>query len=227
MYLHVNSDGTFSYPGLTFPFPTGIPPASVTTVNEFEVESFKSSKLPNIEGGTGYSIQRRPVPVEGAREIALPTNVVIDLTTASTALPERSRLPVDPFTGYVDVMIAPNGQVVVSNASGGYAPPVSFPFYHFWIAERDDIYEPFSMDPSLNPKPPFQLPMPRGTGGDPRISSNVSYPAGLPVLKGERRLLSINTRTGSITPTSVETFYVNNTSYPYEAAESGVKESQQ
>ena len=67
--------------------------------------------------------------------------------------------------------------------------------------------------------------MPRGTGGDPRIGA-ASYPATLPTLKGERRLLTINTRTGAITPTAIETFYLNNPSYPYEAAESGQKDVQ-
>ena len=57
---------------------------------------------------------RRPVPVEGAREILLPTGVVIDLTTSLGTTTCRSglALPVDPIHRYVDVMIAPNGQVV-------------------------------------------------------------------------------------------------------------------
>ena len=45
-------------------------------------------------------------------------------------------------------------------------------------------------------------------------------------LKGDRRLLSINTRSGAITSTAIETFYLNNPSYPYEAAESGQKDVQ-
>lgn len=187
---------------------------------EFELESFQGNSR-STNNPQEYTITRRPVPSEGAREILMPTNVVIDLTTALTALPERSRLPVDPATGFVDVLIAPNGQVVNAAPSANLAPPVAFPFYHFWICERDDVHDPFPASMNL----PFQLPMPKGTTGDPRIGS-AAYPATLQTLKGERRLLTVNTRTGAITPTAVETFYVNNPSYPYEAAEAGAKDVQ-
>jgi len=139
--------------------------------------------------------------------------------TAWASTQERSRLPVDPFTGNVDVLVAPNGQILASNASSSLAPPVNFPFYHFWITERDDVFEPFDTGP------PY-LPMPSGTGGDPRINASVVYPTTLPNLKSERRLLSVNTRTGQITSTAIEVFYANNTSYPFEAAEAGVKDAQ-
>ncbi len=89
-----------------------------------------------------YSITRRPVVAPGARETALPSNVVIDLTTSFTTL-ERSRLPVDQNTGYVDILINPNGTVLPTTL---YSSPSSFgmssAFYHFWLAERTDLYDP-------------------------------------------------------------------------------------
>lgn len=236
LYLHAtgpNGTGPFVYPGNPFGMADGGFPAFINGAkntnplpNEYEEEVFVK---PRSSLTSGYTINRRPVPVEGSREVLLPTNVVIDLTTWNAGQPERSRLPVDPITGFVDVMVSPNGQLVVAGASANNSPPVQFPFYHFWFTERDDVYEPFgtTANPSPNPPPPPPLlPMPRGTKGDPRINAGAVYPDSLPALKGERRLLSINTRSGVITPTSVETLYVNNTSYPYEAAESGAKESQ-
>ena len=80
-----------------------------------------------------YTIFRRPVVSPGARETTLPAGVVIDLTTWNaptvdwqrptrpTLQPERSRLPVDPYSDYVDIMIAPSGQVVTPGRGGSAA----------------------------------------------------------------------------------------------------------
>jgi type II secretory pathway pseudopilin PulG len=238
MYLHKNADGSFSYPGFTFPYPAGVGSGNVSLLNEFEYERF-TGKLPASEGGVSYTIVRRPVPVEGARDIPLPTNVVIDLTTWNAGLnglngvPERSRLPVDLFTGFVDVMIAPNGQVLVTGASSNASPPVAHPYYHFWLTELDDVFEPHTVGPpfgyaaqlaAVTAANPYRLPMTRDATNDPRIATAANNSQ--PVLKGERRLLSVNTRTGSISSTAIETFYLNNPSYPFEAAESGVKDAQ-
>ena len=68
---------------------------------------------------------------------------------------ERSRLPVDPTTGYVDILLNPNGTVVPTTE---YSSPSSFgmnsAFYHFWLAERGDLF-----DPVANPGVPYLLPM--------------------------------------------------------------------
>jgi prepilin-type N-terminal cleavage/methylation domain-containing protein len=239
MYLHRNSDGSFSYPGFTF-F-VGIVPAFATKQNEFEFETFTGKAPPNIEIGVSYTVQRRPVPVEGARDVAMPTNVVVDLTTwdvgrfSAGGVPERSRLPVDPFTGFVDVMMAPNGQVLIAGPSSNASPPVSEPFYHFWITEREDVNQPdtsgsggsppFAYLPLTTAKP-YRLPMPRDTGNDGRMATAADPTQNVVNLKKDRRLLSINTRSGAITSTAIETFYVNNPSFPYEAAESGQKDVQ-
>lgn len=133
---------------------------------EFEPEQFVGSEFNKVniggESNKRYTIVRRPVVSEGAREVPLPNGVVIDLTTwnATAALdstgathqptlPERSRLPVDPYSFTVDVMLTPDGQVMTANAgqSAGSMSAVSFPtgnmpFYHFWIAQREDVYDP-------------------------------------------------------------------------------------
>ena len=90
-----------------------------------------------------YTVQRRPVPSANAREIALPSNIVIDLTTWGSSPPVRSRLPVNPFTGYVDVIIMPNGTALPTSI---YSAPSSVglggAFLHFWLAERSDVSVP-------------------------------------------------------------------------------------
>src|SRR5262249_27456170 len=49
-----------------------------------------------------YTILRRPTPVAGSREVTLPGGIVIDATTWNSTQ-ERSRLPIDPKTLYVDI----------------------------------------------------------------------------------------------------------------------------
>ena len=88
-----------------------------------------------------YTISRRPVVTPGARETPLPSGVVIDLTTAlptatTPAALERSRLPVDPSSGYVDILLNTDGSVLPTTV---YSSPTSFgmssAFYHFWVAD--------------------------------------------------------------------------------------------
>ena len=121
-----------------------------------------------------YTITRRPAPSSGSREVALPSNVVIDLTTWATTH-ERSRFPlpppangvgsqvINPKSGSVDILVNPDGTVVPSTV---YSSPSSFglngAFLHFWLAERSDVTAPPSgllvLDPPLPP------------GSRPRIS---------------------------------------------------------
>ena len=133
---------------------------------EFEIEQFVGNEFNTLsllaggETNKRYTIVRRPVVSEGAREVALPQGVVIDLTTWNATgargagglqptLPERSRLPIDPYSHTVDVMLTPDGQVMSANAgqsagamSSGTFPTGNMPFYHFWIAQREDVYDP-------------------------------------------------------------------------------------
>jgi len=104
---------------------------------EWEIETWQGSLATAGALNAAYAIQRRPVPSASSRGIDLPTNVVIDLT------PGRSRLPVDPRTGFVDILVYPNGSVVPTTI---YSTPASVglagSFLHFWLAERSDVSVP-------------------------------------------------------------------------------------
>jgi prepilin-type N-terminal cleavage/methylation domain-containing protein len=106
---------------------------------EWEPEAWPASFNSSAPANVAYVIQRRPAPVQNAREVTLPTNVVIDLTTWSTTR-SRSRLPVNASTGYVDILVYPNGSVVPTTQ---FSSPASVgmdgAFLHFWIAERSDV----------------------------------------------------------------------------------------
>ena len=143
-----------------------------------------------------YTIQRRPSPTTNAREVLLPTNVVVDMTTwgfpVAGPSQERSRLPVNVFTGYVDILVYPNGTVVPATI---YSAPSSFgmggSFFHFWLAERSDVFAPQNNAAVTGTSvfPPY-LPLPQGIA--PTLFNGSE-------LKGEYRLVTLFTRTGLIT----------------------------
>ena len=167
-----------------------------------------------------YSIARRPVPTQGGAEVTLPGGVVVDMTGLDPSAPynsERSRLPLDPFTGYVEIMVAPNGQVISSSAASNSAAPASLPFFHFWLTDRGDVQKVRSVDFAAN-NHPF-LPIPRDVGG---AGPNKAF------LKGERRLVTLFTRSGAIVSNNIETFSDGTNTYgfeiPYQNAQNGVKE---
>jgi prepilin-type N-terminal cleavage/methylation domain-containing protein len=138
-----------------------------------------------------YAITRRPVPSSRGREITLPSNVVIDLTTWGTTL-ERSRLPAqafNQFTGTVDLLVYPGGGIVPTTV---YSNPSSFglagSFLHFWLAERGDILAP-------NPNATAAPYLPIGS----ILSTLAATPYNGPQIKGEYRLVSVYSRTGQVT----------------------------
>jgi prepilin-type N-terminal cleavage/methylation domain-containing protein len=153
-----------------------------------------------------YSIQRRPVPTPGAREIFLPTSVVIDATgvssVAAIATDERSRFYVEPWSLYCDIMMNPNGQFIPTTA---YSTPTSGgtePFLHFWLTDKADVYPLGTLwgsgtsGPVANPNSGqvHQLPMPKGS---------LNY-KGSVFLENDRRLVTLFTRTGLITTNAIE-----------------------
>lgn len=127
---------------------------------EYEQEQFLAAQLTSAQGSgfftsQPYLVKRRPVISPQAKEVLLPDGVVIDLTTwnapsitpsTGATLPERSRVPVDPFTLSVDIMLSPSGQVIqagAGQASGemnSLSPTSNMPFYHFWITDRTDVF---------------------------------------------------------------------------------------
>ncbi|MGP0065455.1 MAG: Tfp pilus assembly protein FimT/FimU [Isosphaeraceae bacterium] len=148
--------------------------------NELWPDTFISQPIVNFP----YRIRRRPAPVSLARATSLPTNVVIDLTTWRTTR-ERSRLPVNLYTGAVEFLVNPGGDVVPTTI---YTSPASFgmssAFFHFWLAERTDVFAP-----ATGTTAPL-LPLPVGLGP---ISQNARQ------IQGPHQLLTLFTRTGLLT----------------------------
>ena len=204
-------------------------------IAEWEAEAWPSTLVAHPAFNTQYTIQRRPTPVGNAREISLPSNVVIDLTTWGNAFQERSQFPpgvINPSSGFVDILLYPNGSVVPTTV---YSTPTSFgmsgAFFHFWLAERADVV---AMQLDANGKPvqlvtnqPLYLPV--GTINQ-QLPSTTPYTG--PALQGEYRIVSLFTRTGQVTsndnvqfdnPVSPANGSVYNPGYPFLATEQGTK----
>jgi prepilin-type N-terminal cleavage/methylation domain-containing protein len=159
---------------------------NIDELAEWESEVWPSSLFSQttVIQNQPYRVRRRPAPVASGRTTFLPTNVVIDLTTWGTTR-ERSRLPVNPFTGHVDFLVNPSGEVVPTTI---YSTPASFgmsrAFYHFWLAERSDVYSPDQATAA-----PL-LPLPVGVGPAPSTGRQI---------EGTYGLLTLFTRTGLVT----------------------------
>jgi hypothetical protein len=183
----------------------------VDELAEWETEQWQGALGNTVfAGNTPYTIQRRPAPVPNAREIALPSNVVVDLTTwnypptsfrpPSSPSLERSRLPVNRFTGYVDIIVNPDGTVVPTTIySSAASLQMGGAFLHFWLSERSDLAAP---DPTKT-MPPY-LPLPKGLA--------TGYLAGNAEIDGEYRLITLFTRTGGL---------LVNDNVPFDAANVG------
>lgn len=208
-----------------------------------------------------YNIKRRMVPSANSAEVGLPSDVVIDATTAVVYLPcsksltltepniqklglnqigpscqsdllflnsssERSRLPIDLSTGYVDIIFQPDGQVTTSGASSVNNPPFQVPFYHLWLTDRGDVFpptDPFKSKGKLyNPRLPISVEMLNTLQSQHMNLENSEW-----ALKNERRLITIQTRTGKISSQSVEQFDPNQVDLPYQDAQKGIAEAGQ
>jgi type II secretory pathway pseudopilin PulG len=198
-----------------------------------------SNAVPTPSQPVTYSIKRRPVVTQGAREVNLPTGVVIDATTwnasAWNGFPERSRLPIDPSTLYLDVMLNPTGEVVPTTV---YSNPASFhmsqSFYHFWLAERQDVQEPKALwgsftnpNSSTNAGINFVLPMTQEAYSSVGLLSGLGPLSSPPTLalKGDRRLITLFARNGLLTTHTIENFDVGSTNYPFLESEFGAAET--
>jgi hypothetical protein len=136
-----------------------------------------------------YTIKRRMVPSANSAEVGLPADVVIDATTAlggyvdssinpplfvpqlappnvnysnTLTMSERSRLPIDPYTRYVDIIFQPDGQVVTSSASSVTSAPFQVPFYHLWLADRGDVFPPTDLTKAGGKLSSPRLPLSQG-----------------------------------------------------------------
>lgn len=189
----------------------------VDDVGEWEAESWHGAAAKGMTS-VPYAIRRRPMPSPGAREVALPTHMVIDATTVF-ATRERSRLPVDRFTGFVDVMLNPDGTAAYNSP---YGSPSSFgmadTFYHFFLMERQDVAAPTGTTVPL-------LPIAEPGGKSNRVFAGQ-------VIKGEWALLTLFTRTGQVVsvesppfdnPLAVTKNRPFNVNIPFIASQQGVR----
>lgn len=181
----------------------------VDDAGEWERESWTGPEAGSVVLDQPYTIKRRPVPTQGARVVELPSNVVIDASAWDTTQ-ERSRLPIDPDSLYADIMITPSGTTVPTPYVPGRPIYGGAPFFHFWLAERGDVQAPV-----VTPKVPHQLPMPDGV-----------VAGAATVLKGERRLVTVNWKTGNVVTNALETFSPTDVNVPYGEAQNGIRETQ-
>lgn len=161
---------------------------------EWERETWRGSIASHSQANLAYTIERRPAPGPNAQAVALPSAMVVDATTWHTSR-ERSRLPVNPLTGVVDIVVNPDGTVVPTTV---YSTPssrgMSAAWLHVWLAEREDVIAPREdSGGNLLPWAPgaaYTLPIPEPG------SAVGSLPG--PYLKGERMLVSLEVRSGTI-----------------------------
>ena len=142
-------------------------------------------------------------------------------------------------------MINPDGSVVPTTL---YSSPASIgmagAFYHFWLAERGDVYPPPSTPTASDVDGvvgsdraiPFLLPMPltaisqsspTATATADAYAPLALANASLPVLKGELRIVTVFSKTGQISTNENPTFNVLNTNQPFLEAQQGVSGGQQ
>lgn len=200
------------FQGMTVTYPQ--PSPLIPTLNGVDEDGDGGDNLSEPDAKfsqLAYTIQRRPIPSPGSRILELPTDTAIDMTgwtIYGAEGNERSRLPIDPRTGFIDILIAPNGQVLKADYNTTQpGAPLNFPYFHFWITDAEDIVEPLSTGP------PY-LPIPDVADTQGRK------------LKGERRVVSINTRTGQIVTGSVENFNTSNINTPFFNVEHGIRDEQ-
>ena len=95
----------------------------------------------------------------------------------------------NPFTGYVDIMVNPRSDIVLSTLySAPTAAGLGSAFLHFWIAERSDVYAP-APNSIITGAPPY-LPLPQGDAPSAFNGAEI---------KGEYRLVTLFTRNGTLT----------------------------
>lgn len=181
--------------------------------DEWEVETWTGPQQSAGATNAEYVIRRRPVPTQGARVVELPSGVVIDATTWGTTR-ERSRLPVDPSSLFAEIMVTPGGAVVPTTRCGVPTSGDVVPFLHLVLSERSDVHPAAAAGAR-------RLPLPDGLA-----------PGESATLRGDRRLVTINARSGNVTTNSMEDFdtpapapAVFDVNRPFYAAQMGSREA--
>lgn len=91
-----------------------------------------------------YLVRRRPAPGPASTGVAL-AGAVIDATGYAAKVPSRSVLPVDPWTGSVDLVVDWTGAWSRARTVGvPTADGLKSSFWHFWISDRGEVSAPAS-----------------------------------------------------------------------------------
>lgn len=108
--------------------------------DEWEAETWRGTADSGLLA-TSYTLTPRLVPVE-SKGVLLPASVVIDATGWVTSR-ARSRLPVDPYTGDVDLIFDKTGPVDSPSIYGRPANrPLSEGYLHLWVSGIADVASP-------------------------------------------------------------------------------------
>ena len=102
---------------------------NVDELAEWEPEAWRGALAGGVTGAA-YSLARRPGPATNARELALPSNIVIDL--------KRSKIPASQNN--LDILVRPDGSMAPSLP---YATDASLTFgagwWQLWLSRRSDV----------------------------------------------------------------------------------------
>ena len=124
----------------------------VDEADEWEIETWVGGIRPgDAVWDLRYAIRRRPVPASTGA-VDLPAGIVIDATGWGLPAADRprSRLPVDPWTGAVELVIDSFGRVESRGfRSTSAATPMGPPWMHFWVAETGAIRD--AADAAMTP----------------------------------------------------------------------------
>lgn len=102
-----------------------------------EVEAWLPAHRSGVEASP-YFLHRRPAPSSGPAVELGPA--VVDLTGWGLGSPPRSRVPVDPRTGAVELLVRPDGRVEPAIVASSPAwMGLRGDWIHLWVADRGDV----------------------------------------------------------------------------------------
>lgn len=135
--------------------------------DEWEVEQWGVGAT---QAPSAYQVDRRPIVAGPARSSRLPASVVIDATAwTQTGLDPatggdsrlRSQVPLDPYTGAVDLLFEGDGRLVVPSPYGRPAArSLGVSSIHLWIADRGDVLTPTATVDAATGRTTYSLPAP-------------------------------------------------------------------
>ncbi|MFO0892446.1 MAG: prepilin-type N-terminal cleavage/methylation domain-containing protein [Isosphaeraceae bacterium] len=107
-------------------------------LDEWEAETWQAGQARGVDG-VPYTIRRRPV-ASSSKPVVMPGSMVLDATTWGWAAPERSRVRPNLWTGDVDIVFGPGGEVVFDTPYGVRSGVrMQDAFVHLWLGDKSDV----------------------------------------------------------------------------------------